>query len=524
MSAADTPINEIDDPLGRFRAWLKTAKLQEKPHQINGMKFCIEREINPDPRWDVRGGIIADEMGLGKTILMLGTIVSNFRGVDGRTSTLIVVPPALLAQWNDIIIKFLGHEPLVYHGVGTKLITREQLVSAPIVLTTYGMTISRKSKSRTDTDTDTCLLTSIKWNRLIMDEAHHIRNMSTGTFAAAFKIQANIRWFATGTPIQNDTKDVVALFCALRLHNVINDGSCLLEDLVEHFVLRRTKESVGIKLPALNEELIVVPWESKEEEHLSRQIHSCVSFSDVTVKTVDIAIKCITGTILPVLIRARQSCIFPQLISEAVERLKDQQKIPRSVQFATQVKTCSKIMAVSRHIKQRIGNRRRKIVFCHYRGEIDLLFALLQKWGISVAILDGRSTKRSKKSTLAYSINKGQFARVCKSWNKRSEIYDLIAPFIGPQVILVQINTACEGLNLQHFQEIYFTSPHWNPSVEDQAIARAHRIGQEEKVNVFRFIMSNFGKDGKDGITIDKHCLNIQKAKRELMALVNNNL
>ena len=116
-------------------------------------------------------------------------------------------------------------------------------------------------------------------------------------------------------------------------------------------------------------------------------------------------------------------------------------------------------------------------------------------------------------------------------------IFGEIDAFLSPSVIAVQIQTACEGLNLQHFQEIYFSSPHFNPAVEMQAIARAHRIGQLDKVNVFRFVMKEFSdplKDGEEsdeeegeeaeeetgGITLDQYCIKIQNYKRQLMEIV----
>ena len=79
-------------------------------------------------------------------------------------------------------------------------------------------------------------------------------------------------------------------------------------------------------------------------------------------------------------------------------------------------------------------------------------------------------------------------------------------------VLVLQIQTGCEGLNLQQFKEVYFVSPSWNPAVEDQAVARSHRIGQTEQVDVFRFVMEGF--DSK-AITLDSHIHNIQNIKRE---------
>ena len=84
---------------------------------------------------------------------------------------------------------------------------------------------------------------------------------------------------------------------------------------------------------------------------------------------------------------------------------------------------------------------------------------------------------------------------------------------MAPDVCLCQIQTCSEGLNLQHFQEIYFSSPWWNPALEDQAVARAHRIGQEQSVDVFRFVLENFGDDSK---SLDQYCIEVQNMKRDI--------
>jgi len=93
------------------------------------------------------------------------------------------------------------------------------------------------------------------------------------------------------------------------------------------------------------------------------------------------------------------------------------------------------------------------------------------------------------------------------------DVWSVVDSFLAPEVMLLQIQTACEGLNLQHFQEIYFTSPHWNPAVEDQAIARAHRIGQNRPVDVFHFVMEGFGNDTR---SLDQYSGLVQQVKRQL--------
>lgn len=110
-------------------------------------------------------------------------------------------------------------------------------------------------------------------------------------------------------------------------------------------------------------------------------------------------------------------------------------------------------------------------------------------------------------------ITKSHFKSVCKKWNTTNFVYQCVSEFMAPDVCLCQIQTGSEGLNLQHFQEIYFSSPWWNPALEDQAVARAHRIGQEKPVDVFRFVLQNFGNDSK---SLDQYCIEVQEKKREI--------
>ncbi len=191
------------------------------------------------------------------------------------------------------------------------------------------------------------------------------------------------------------------------------------------------------------------------------------------------------------------------------------------------VKACSKMTAIAKHLLDgfKLRDGRRKIVFCHYRGEIDLLKALLTKAGVVCASMDGRTTKKQRENILDYAVSSAGFSQVCRSWRNSAEwMFPPINDFIAPQVLIVQIQTANEGLNLQHYQDIYFTSPHWNPAVEEQAIARAHRIGQSRKVRVYRFIMEEFGAEENGSerpITIDQYCQIVQDRKRELTKMLD---
>jgi hypothetical protein len=141
----------------------------------------------------------------------------------------------------------------------------------------------------------------------------------------------------------------------------------------------------------------------------------------------------------------------------------------------------------------RLGQRRGKLVFCHYRQEIDKIAERLRKHSLHVETFDGRTSTKHRNRILTEECD----------------------------VLILQIQTGCEGLNLQQFQEVYFVSPHWNPAVEDQAVARCHRIGQREEINVFRFEMIGFD-DNEETQTLDGYSAAVQDVKRGVMTMLDN--
>ena len=157
--------------MAKFGRYLDRTKLEHKQYQFDGVRWILNNELRSDPLCGVRGGFIADEMGLGKTIMMIGAMLCNFVG-----KTLIVLPPVLIDQWYVQIYRTTGHRATIYHGEEKKHLSSEQLNSATIVLTTYGaITLTRshiKNKKLT-------LLHKISWDRIIFDEAHHLRNKNT---------------------------------------------------------------------------------------------------------------------------------------------------------------------------------------------------------------------------------------------------------------------------------------------------------------------------------------------------------
>ena len=484
------------DKIQAYKDWCIKVGLDIKDHQIEGFQWCLNHENNPG----VRGGIIADEMGLGKTITMLACIRHNF-----QARTLIVLPPALLSQWVGVFQRFLGHTPFIYHGKRAKNISIEDLEKKAIVLTTYGMISPRKDEDKVKYTK----LHKIVWSRIIYDEAHHLRNFKTKVHDGAIKLKANIRWMVTGTPINNNIKDFYALCKILELP--LTDMT-----LLKSHMLRRTKVQVGIKLPPIKNHLIAVEWASEEESDVAEQIHSMMNFTGVNRENVDDLISWLSRCLFSAMTRAKQICIYPQLLHNAVTKMKAEGIVPQNLAIKN-IKTNSKIDAVVDTILKNRNSGKRKLVFSHYRGEIDVLCKHLRLAGLSVQLIDGRTKKRDKKSRVQSVLSETDFRSVCKSWNALpDELVGLITNWMAPEVMIVQIQTACEGLNMQHFQEIYFTSPHWNPAVEDQAVARAHRIGQNKTVDVYRFVMNGFGR----AISFEQYCTRVQDCKREIMNIL----
>ena len=462
-----TTCNKVEE---NFKKYLDHAKLEHKTYQYEGVQWIVNNETKADPVCSVRGGFIADEMGLGKTIMLIGAMLCNF-----QERTLIVVPPVLVDQWFVQIRRTTGHRALIYHGNNKKFMDYEMLNNAKIVITTYGaVTMTKKQIQEGSTTT---LLHKIDWSRIVFDEAHHLRNSNTTRYASVKMLNAQIRWLVSGTPIQNTKKDFYSLCSLLRLPASFYTDSDNLRALARAFILKRTKKQVGLTMTDVNITNTIVEWSSKKEMELSRLIHSALSFSRVTLDKPDLSIHSVGH--LALIQRAKQSCIYPRLLSRKMGNPLNGDAFEGR----------SKIDAVVQKMLERKDNGCGKLVFCHYREEIDTIAALLRAGGIErVATFDGRTSKAKR--------------------------FDILSD--KNDVLILQIQTGCEGLNLQeNYSEIYFVSPNWNPAVEDQAVARCHRFGQVKPVYVERFEMNsfNFG-DVKNTRTLDNYVVDVQENKR----------
>lgn len=516
-----------------FDKYIEKSGMDKKTYQREGVQWLLNNETRVVAPCGVRGGFVADEMGLGKTIMMIGLCIANF-----RKKTLIVLPPVLIDQWFRQIYKTTGHKCIVYHGKNKKKLlvnlggedgVRGELERAVIVLCSYdAITLKFDNKN---------ILHDITWGRVIFDEAHHLRNKKTGRFIGGKMLKSEIKWLVSGTPIQNKKQDFYALCSLINLPVSYYKDSSNYPEIGSRFILKRTKKQVGIMLEDAVETKNIVLWKNCAEEMLAKEIHSAFAFSkvslvgnggkdcDVLGETNNNQKKCqgqgqgqsqgqgheFMNVMLdhgygklPLLLRARQSCIYPKMMESKIEIFKQMGLIKdKNTTYDEAMKHTSKLDSVVGAIMARKDNGNGKIVFCHFKEEMNFIAERLRGGcdGIVIAIIDGKTSAGARMKIL-------------------SEPKD---------VLIMQIQTGCEGLNLQeNYSEIYFVSPHWNPYVEDQAIARCHRIGQKKPVFVWRFEMDNFGDccDGDSGGSLvttknlDEYVTDVQNDKRILVSKI----
>lgn len=479
----------IEQYLTDYNKFVETANLAKKDYQYDGIKWCLEREINKDSM----GGIIADEMGLGKTIMMIGLCK-----IHQVRRTLIVLPVVLINQWYVQIMKTTGIKPLLYYGPDKKQIDKEKLMKARIVIISYH-SIQTKSKlikldgvSTRVPELSKSLIHQVEWDRVIFDEAHHMKNSQSQIFIGAKGLKTKLQWFVSATPVQNSLNDIISLLSLLLKKSVPKSD---LQSLLKIYMLRRTKASVGMNLPPVKENVINVEW--GEEKELAKDIHSSIPVLHVPGEKKDgineyhtlLAKSAKNKAVIELIMRSRQACIYPKLTSEFVKKiyLTESDSVESTKDkvenYNNALNSNTKINSVIETIVERKDNGNSKIVFCDFKGEIDNVVNCLKEKGVdNVAIIDGRYSKKQRDEILQ---------------NK----YD---------VLVLQIQTGCEGLNLQEYNEIYFVSPHWNPTIEDQAVARCHRLGQKKEVDVFRFNMEDIGT----GMSLDSYIKQVQNSKR----------
>lgn len=431
------------------------------PYQVKGVEWMTTQEkITQGPK----GGFLCDEMGLGKTIQIIATILNN-----PKKHTLIVVPKTIVTQWLKEINKFApGLCVHVYDGP-KRTNDVNDLIGSDIVLCPYSVVNPKTS-----------VLDHVHWDRIILDEAHEIRNRRTRTFKRLNAFHSNIRWLVTGTPIFNSMEDFVNLCNFLGFSKEIVQA--MHKEIKNKYIMRRTKMDSHIKLPYCyfdNVEIDMYEPERKLYDHVFAECQESIRHVMRTTTSVEAR----NMHILECLLRVRQIMIWPQLYLNGVANKNNH---PPEKWVHSGHKMDKLFMHINKHPTEK------SVVFCQYRGEMDHIEKSL---ACSVFRIDGNVEKDER--------------------HRRIELFSAAAP---NSVLVAQIKCGGVGLNIQCASRVYIMAPSWNPSTELQAISRCHRSGQTNDVYVKKFVYN----DTQKSRSVDLAMMSLQGHKSIISADVLN--
>jgi superfamily II DNA or RNA helicase len=379
------------------------------------------------------GAVLADDMGLGKTLETICVLAGP---------TLVVCPKSVVYNWADELARFRPSlRTAIYHGP-----KRQLSADADVTLTTYAVL-------RLDVD----LLAAHAWDAIVLDEAQAIKNATSQTARAAFALKGAFRVALSGTPVENRLEELWSLMhfanpgllggrsdfqerYAEPIASGNGDAAARLRAKIRPFVLRRMKREVAPELPLRTDMVLHVELDETE-----RAVYDAVR---VATKK-DVAEKLAKGggvlVALEALLRLRQAACHSELVP------------------GQHAETSSKIERLLEALEEAAADGHKALVFSQWTSLLDLVEPHLSNAQIRFTRLDGKTRDR---------------ASVVSAFQSEE----------GPPVMLVSLKAGGTGLNLTAADHVFLLDPWWNPAVEDQAADRAHRIGQNRPVMVYRMV------------------------------------
>ena len=409
------------------------------------------------------GGLLADEMGLGKTVQTLA-MMASLRGPH-----LVVCPSPLVWNWEREAQRFCPElRVLVLQGAA-----REGSFSS---IEDYDLVITSYALLRRDVDR----YKGIRFATVTLDEAQHIKNPDSQNAAAAVSLEAEARFILTGTPLENSLRDLWSLFEFLlpgylgpkrdfkeRYEDPLQSGEAphvwnRLLRRVRPWMLRRTKSEVAADLPEQLEQTLEIDLTPDQKAaYTELQIAARAGLDDLKEKAGAAA----RMRVLTALLRLRQACCDVRLLG------------------AESSAPSGKLDALLEILREASDGSHRTLVFSQFTSMLDLIGPALDGAGITWCRLDG-------------------------STRDRQAVVDQFQKADGPAVFLISLKAGGAGLNLTAADTVVHFDPWWNPAVEAQATARAHRIGQTRTVTSIKFVARD---------TVEQRVLEMQIKKRALL-------
>lgn len=423
-------------------------------------------------RWAMRlasaglGGCLADDMGLGKTLQGLAVLLAR----RDLGAALVIAPTSVCGNWLAEAQRFAPSLNFMIYGEGE----RETLVAnagvGDVVVVSY--TLLQQANER---------FAARSWSTVIADEAQAIKNAAAKRSLAVFDLDTGFRLALSGTPVENRLAELWSImrfanpgllgtlsrfterFATPIERNRDRDAQHLLKRLIGPFVLRRTKAQVLEELPPRTELVVAVAPEAGEAAHYEALRRQAIAEADHAISTAPMTQA--TFNILAQLTRLRRAACDPRLVS------------PEAGVVGAKVQTFADLAV------ELAANGHKALVFSQFVDFLQLLRAPLDAAGIAYQYLDG-ATPAAERTRRVAAFQAGQ-----------------------GDLFLISLKAGGFGLNLTAADYVLITDPWWNPAAEDQAMGRAHRIGQSKPVTVYRMVTKG---------TVEERIVALHQDKRAL--------
>jgi SNF2 family DNA or RNA helicase len=435
-----------------------TLQAELRNYQIEGYQWLARLAY-----WGV-GACLADDMGLGKTIQALAIILERAE----KAPTLVVAPATVTRNWVIEIERFAPTlKPILFGGKDRDILLKT-LQPFDLVICSYGL-LQQEVEGFSETN----------WATVVLDEAQYIKNMNTKRSKAAMSLQADFKIITTGTPIENHLGELWNLFkfinpgllgslekfnekFAIPIEkNLDKEKRRQLQKLIQPFILRRRKSQVLDELPSKTEITLTVEM-SDDEVALYEALRQN-------------AIQRITN------IQSNEGDKRFQILAE-IMKLRRMCCNAKLVMPDTHIES-SKLNLLAEIVDELIENGHKALIFSQFVGHLELIKEHLNNKKIKYQYLDGSTPLKQRQDAInAFQRGEGE-------------------------VFLISLKAGGVGLNLTAADYVIHMDPWWNPAVEDQASDRAHRIGQQRPVTIYRLVTKG---------TIEEKIVKLHQDKRDL--------